>query len=464
MFTKILIIGAGAAGIAAATRLHKNGITDFVILEASNRIGGRIRTVLFGQNTIDLGAQWCHGVKNNVVFEMASPLGLLEESNFSRRNVLLFSDGTQAPTDVTDKLMLLAEEVLDCKEIRTTKQTLGDYFVATFMQKIADSQELNMVDGKLVEYFISFYHNYLKGYLAIDSWYNLLATSAADYEECEGPIRMSWKGNGFKTILDLLMNQYSDISMASKVLFNNKVSHIVYNNEVISVVCAGGTVYQTHHVIVTVSLGVLKECYESFFSPELPLSKINAINGLHFGVVNKVFMEFEQPFWKTRGNVFRLLWQQHDLENLRISQYSWAEGVSTFFCVDNCPNILAAWLVGPEGRQTESLSDAEVVDGLLTVLNRFFIDISIPKPINFIRSSWFSEPNFRGSYSSRSLKTEQYATGAKQLSEPVTDSNDKPILLFAGEATSANHWSTVHGAIETGWREAQRLVQYYKSV
>lgn len=47
--TKIVIIGAGAAGIAAASRLLQKGVNNFIILEATNRIGGRIRTVSFGK-------------------------------------------------------------------------------------------------------------------------------------------------------------------------------------------------------------------------------------------------------------------------------------------------------------------------------------------------------------------------------------------------------------------------------
>lgn len=48
-YAKVIIIGAGAAGIASAARLWQNGIRDFLILEASNRIGGRIHTVDFGK-------------------------------------------------------------------------------------------------------------------------------------------------------------------------------------------------------------------------------------------------------------------------------------------------------------------------------------------------------------------------------------------------------------------------------
>ena len=82
--------------------------------------------------------------------------------------------------------------------------------------------------------------------------------------------------------------------------------------------------------------------------------------------------------------------------------------------------------------------------------------------LNDFRTKFSTDPDFRGAYSSRSIKTEQLQTGAKDLAQPVLDSTGKPVVLFAGEATSPQHWSTLHGAIETGWREADRLIEIYK--
>lgn len=58
MTKSVVIIGAGAAGIAAAVKLIKNGFQNVIILEANDRIGGRIHTIDFGGSKIDLGAQW----------------------------------------------------------------------------------------------------------------------------------------------------------------------------------------------------------------------------------------------------------------------------------------------------------------------------------------------------------------------------------------------------------------------
>lgn len=76
----IVIIGAGAAGIAAASKLVENGFEDITILEAEGRLGGRIHSIPFGNAIVDLGAQWCHGEKNNIVYELVEDLDLLAHS------------------------------------------------------------------------------------------------------------------------------------------------------------------------------------------------------------------------------------------------------------------------------------------------------------------------------------------------------------------------------------------------
>lgn len=94
MFTmnpKVVIIGAGVAGYSAACKLLENGIKDVVVLEAENRIGGRVHTVPFGDGVVELGAQWCHGEKDNVVYEMVKKLNLLEPS-YPDYNEFVFVD------------------------------------------------------------------------------------------------------------------------------------------------------------------------------------------------------------------------------------------------------------------------------------------------------------------------------------------------------------------------------------
>ncbi|XP_026479209.1 peroxisomal N(1)-acetyl-spermine/spermidine oxidase-like [Ctenocephalides felis] len=74
-----------------------------------------------------------------------------------------------------------------------------------------------------------------------------------------------------------------------------------------------------------------------------------------------------------------------------------------------------------------------------------------------------TNPYSRGSYSLRLLKTENFGGSSTELSQPVIDASGRSAILFAGEATSQNYYSTVHGATESGFREANRIINLSKS-
>lgn len=79
------------------------------------------------------------------------------------------------------------------------------------------------------------------------------------------------------------------------------------------------------------------------------------------------------------------------------------------------------------------------------------------------RSQWYSNPHFRGVYSFQTVKCKRGSgiTSENILAEPLTNAENKPIVQFAGEATHPHYFSTVHGAIETGYREADVLIGLY---
>jgi ribulose 1,5-bisphosphate synthetase/thiazole synthase len=83
----VLIVGAGASGLAAAAKLKNAGIDDFLILEARTRTGGRIHSLKMGNNKfIEMGAQWIHGVVGNVAYQMAKSQDLLESDSSSEED------------------------------------------------------------------------------------------------------------------------------------------------------------------------------------------------------------------------------------------------------------------------------------------------------------------------------------------------------------------------------------------
>ncbi|XP_011706839.1 PREDICTED: peroxisomal N(1)-acetyl-spermine/spermidine oxidase-like, partial [Wasmannia auropunctata] len=108
----------------------------------------------------------------------------------------------------------------------------------------------------------------------------------------------------------------------------------------------------------------------------------------------------------------------------------------------------------------ETLSDDDVFDGLYLLLQKSFgSHYNVVKPTKMLRSKWYTNEHSRGSYSFQSLLSEEMDVRPKDLAEPILTEN-KPVILFAGEATHDHYYSTVHGAVETGFREADRLIDF----
>ncbi|XP_055838796.1 spermine oxidase-like [Episyrphus balteatus] len=462
---KIIVIGSGPSGIAAATKLLELGFQKVTLLEAENRIGGRINTIPFANNVVDMGAQWCHGEKDNVVFDLANQQpNLLEHSdeyaskqNFIRSNKYILPEATSKRLqDIIDKH--IDNEV----EMKNFKGSLKEYITEKYFQELQkpENSDIDTNIGK------EFFDNFQKFENAIDAADSLSDISTRDYHEnweSEGDQLLNWKDKGYLRFLQLLMKSTDSKKLGvldQRVELGKPVKKIIWSDRGVLVTCEDGEVKEADHVIVTVSLGVLKELHSSLFEPKLPEKKTQAIETLGFGTVNKVFLEFPNEFWPVNWEGFALLWREEDLKEIRGTNRAWLEDMFTFVTVKYQPKLLNGVIVGPNARLMETLPREEVISGCMYLLRKF-LKWEIPEPINSTTSSWYSNKHFRGSYSHATVKAEKINAKPAHLASTLVNSENKPVVLFAGEATNDHHFSTVHGAVETGWREAQRLADIY---
>ncbi|KAK3916648.1 Spermine oxidase [Frankliniella fusca] len=472
---QVVIIGAGPSGIAAATRLITQGVERIVMLEAENRIGGRIHTIPFGDGVVDLGAQFCHGEKGNVVYDMAHPLDLLESSMQLYNNMTFFkSSGERVATDLGSWLLGMCLDITDeaGKQLQNYKLSLGDYVSSEFHKRVNKQTSPPNLTNDLSTEFLEWFHHFENSIDGSDSWFETSGSGHTQYKECEGNPVLVWKQGGYSKVLDLLMKKYPNpafaIPISSKILMGKAVTRILWdqaNGAPVSVYCQDGSEFHTDHVIVTVSLGVLKEQASYLFSPPLPRAKLDAIHGLSIGAVDKIFLKFPETWWPEDIHGFSLLWTKKEKE-LFVDKYKkndkklWMQEVFGFYKDLHQPGVLCGWIVGPGARMMEACSDAEVVECCQELLQQFLgLHYTIPKIQAIARSKWFSNPHFRGSYSFRSMNTEKMNVSAKQLAEPLKNSKNREVVHFAGEATHDHYFSTVHGAIETGWREADHILE-----
>lgn len=101
-------------------------------------------------------------------------------------------------------------------------------------------------------------------------------------------------------------------------MFNKAVERIIWDdytkkgNSDVIVECSDGTKYMADHVICTVSLAVLKTTYKRMFTPELPVYKANAIQGLSIDTVDKIFLKFPTKWWPDKCVGFSFIWSGED--------------------------------------------------------------------------------------------------------------------------------------------------------
>ncbi|KAK4879345.1 hypothetical protein RN001_007491 [Aquatica leii] len=467
----IIIIGAGASGIAAASKLLENGFHNLLILEAEDRIGGRVYSNYFKDDIIELGAEHCHGEHGNVVFELVKDYNVLEPE-YIKLNIF-HSVYKQLDTEFSSKLFELYDSIY--YEDKISEEPLGTYILNKYNDTVrkhfrSEFEQNLVVEGiDLVEKWV----------LDNDGTFSWLDSSAqTDHKLCEGYQEFCWKKNGYKTVLDVLMKKNDKTKnvnlMQNKILLKKEVNKIDwFDTNKVTVKCSDKSVFKSDHVITTVSLGVLKKYHKSMFYPSLPKTKMNAIEQFGIAAVSKIFMHFPKKWWLDSESDFTLMWTPKDIntsfqefpEGPNKNGVSWITNLIGFHQVQRNPNVLLAWFVGNFVPDIERCDNETIVNGLMYALNKFLgnRNSSITRPDELKRFNWYTNPHFHGSYSFETVKSRQFRVAQDQLLAKPLTIFDKPTLLFAGEATHPYHYATVHGAIETGFREADRIIKFYNT-
>ncbi|XP_076651144.1 spermine oxidase [Halictus rubicundus] len=464
---RVVIVGAGASGIAAATKLLQNGIEDILILEAEDRIGGRVKTVKFDEYLVDQGAQWIHGDTENVVYDMAAPLNLTDHSDPYLFEMFM-SNGEQLDPGLVENITKIFIEYLETNDdpaIKNCNASFGECVADRAKQRLAEYPELN---NTMQEQLLWIMNLMLTSLDPGDTWYDV---AMEDYdEELRGDRGINWKSRGYSTILDIMMkkipNPEEELPVMNKTILNAEVTKVDYSSEdgTVKLTTDDGNEYTADHVIMTPSLGVLKADYETLFTPQLSDLKIKAIKTRGYGNACKVHLAFNDSWFNEEGaknKLLQLVWTEDQLEMFDNAPQMWVPYTMSFHIVEHKPRLLMLWVSGRGGRLIDDHTDDEVLEQVTEILQNFFSkSYNVSEPVAMIRSNWHQNKHFRGTYSYTSLESAKANVGAKELAEPVMK-NGKPIVLFAGEATATKNSATVHGAIETGWREAERLINLY---
>ena len=427
---KILVVGAGISGLGVTRDLHDSGY-EVTVLEARNKIGGRIDTDRSLGFPIERGANWIHSneLENNRLMSIKEELGL--KTYISH---LTAYDGVKL-FDKNGNVINLKKEDLEKIEFRiglaayiasyikpsSNLEDVIDFLKRIGLLSFAPNAVLQAIHQTLELSAAEDSKNMPIGVLIEEAEY---AESAGSDEEVLG---------GFDQITDHLSKNL-DIKL------NTPVTKIDYSSKKIKVF-TDKQVYVADSVVVTVPLGVLQKNLIEFV-PELPEKKKDAISNINLGNVNKVILRFPHKFWGDDKMFF--------IERENRSAFS------TWFNNEVIVNepVIYSIISGDYSRELEKKSDEYVIEEAMKPLRAVYGE-DIPNPDSFLITRWGLEPYILGSYSTAGYNQDDL-TLRTELANPIENK-----IFFAGEATSVNEYGFTHSALNTGLREAKKIKELY---
>lgn len=238
---------------------------------------------------------------------------------------------------------------------------------------------------------------------------------------------------------------------------NKVVKHIRYgeagNKSKATITCEDGELFEADRVVFTAPLGVLKE-QSIQFEPPLPQWKRDAIRRMGFGLLNKLVLVFDKPFWDVDRDMFGLLRPHRHGSGLDQADYKAGRGQFYFFWntikTSGLP-VLISLMAGESAFEAERTPDSVLVEECMRSLRCCFGKANVPQPLETVVTRWGSDRFARGTYSF--VAKEARPADYDLLSEPISN------LHFAGEATCRYYPATVHGAYMSGLRVANEIFE-----
>ena len=422
MSGSVLIVGAGMAGLTAANVLKAFGIRT-TILEARNRVGGRIQTDHSWPGIpIDLGASWLNGASTNPLLALAHDLRVsTSEAAYDEISLVYDAKGALIPRHAWAKVRQQAEAILDqSAELRRTprRNSLGDALSA-----LIDRHRWPEEMQRYVKHYV---HTMIEQEFATDiadmcwrEWYDF-----ADF------------GEGHRVFPDGFDEITEKLARGLDIRLEHVVERVEHGEGGVRIVTQRGT-FTADRAVITLPLGILQSGRVAF-SPPLPTNKMDAIRRLGMGVLNKVVLRFPACFWPRESE-----WLEYAGERTG----EWALYFNLF--KHSGKPVLVGLNSGRFARELEAVPDRQLVDQCMDVLRTMF-GPRIPAPDASLVTRWASDPFSLGSYSY--IPSGGSGADMDALAEPVGGR-----LYFAGEATFRAQYATVQGAFFSGFRAAGEI-------
>lgn len=438
---RVIIVGAGWAGLTVANALRNAGI-EHVVLEGRDRIGGRAHTVDLDGVAVDLGCSWIHDPVGNPLTTYAEQAGVARRSADLDADALTYRMWDQR----------LGRELTEAEKL--TALGHGANFV--FGQAAGIAAELgpaaSIHDGAQVyldrsgltgdarrqaAFAIRILSELPENY----PWTRLSLDQATKRDLLYTGGLGVWPVGGYRRLYDAMAGP-------EQVLLSHHVEAIErFPRRVTVHAVAGGRAggrrmrFDGSHVVVAVPLGVLKTRAIRFY-PSLPAVKRASIGRVGFGWIEKVAMRFDEAFWA-------------DQEHTHIVNISSRLSFHLPLWVDvdriSGEPVLVVFSAGSDARRIHALGPRAALDLTLARLGDI-LGRDVPRPRAWQVTDWQGSPYTRGGYTATALAASP--DDLDVLAEPVDGR-----LLFCGEHTHRQRYAHADGAMTTGIREAKRLLR-----
>ncbi|MFC9087390.1 flavin monoamine oxidase family protein [Nocardiopsis dassonvillei] len=423
-----IVVGAGVAGLAAADRLAEEG-ERVTVVEARDRLGGRVHSLREWDGTsatLDVGASWIRGEENNPFARLVREIGV---------RTTVFNRSTETAYDPKGRRLLFDRHRRNMEDVNLLHEHMyWDNVGATPQESMEEGIKQALYDANLVRARArdanEIVHRLVEGDHGADAD-EVAFTAVAALHEFSGDDVVFPDG----------MAQVTDhLARGLDVRLEHVVRSVFHDGDGAGVrvdTPDGEETLTADRVLVTLPLGVLKAGGVDF-DPALPEDKAGAVRRLGSGRLEKLFLRFEEVFWGDAEVLVHLGTEEG-------TWFHWYAGQR----VMGAP-ILVCRNGGNAARFLEEKDEADVVGHALDSLRGLFR--KVPEPVGHHLTHWMDDPFARGSFSFTAVGSGDEDRVA--LGEPVGER-----LFFGGEATETEHTATVHGALLSGRREAERILE-----
>ncbi|WP_168929600.1 NAD(P)/FAD-dependent oxidoreductase [Nocardioides sp. GY 10127] len=431
--TRVVVVGAGIAGLACANALATAG-TDVVLVEARDGVGGRLRTVEVGGHTADLGGAWVHHPEENLLTDWLALAGVdwvVDPTGTRFTGADLGEARTLTPAELEGTGYAVLEPVaahlraaLEAGEPDVSAAAAIDAYLADAHSPGPERDRLRQLMAAMVEQDGSGPLEAISARWALTG--GMLVGDVVD----NVPV------GGYRSVLAPLA---APLRQAGRLLLGRLVTHVRTTDEGVRVegVTDDGEAWSEtgSHVVVTVPLGVLK-AGSITFDPPLPAARQAVVDRTGFGTMEKVFLSFEEPFWREKHTGL-----QHSViypaDRDEPATWTWDFGLSPTLMFLVASSAVERLQRDPRAFALEQLE--AVYGGPLPA-----------EPTDVVSTDWAHDELARGAYGH--VRPGQDDSDFDVLGEPVGR------VCFAGESTDAERAGYADGAMATGLREAKRLL------